>query len=164
MSDTVPLVIAIVSTRIPVVPERGTYPRRMSTPPKEYPRYEYAIYLVNHGTEPIAANRTTGGFASDDDTLSDLMPSSSAVEVGARAAVLLERPDEGAFDFTFYYDLTFTPPGGASLRGIFGVSRWGGGALDRTEEEPILGVHARVIRARAWRDPSYFEVPARRGS
>lgn len=147
------LVLAIVTIETwPPVEKPYPYPRRQSTPPKVQPWLSFRLFLVNRGESGLEVAYRTGGFSSDDDRPVLTSVSEDVVSVDARAAVLVETTDEGAFDFSFAYTVEVSPSGdGATWRGELSVSRWGGAPFDQHEEDPVLRTRARVIRATEWR-------------
>ena len=147
------LILAIVTIETwPPVEKPYPYPRKQSTPPKVEPWCSYPIYLVNRGDVALDIEYSTGGFASDDDRLVETSVSADAAHVEPREAALVETTDEGAFDFTFYYEVRVRAAGSGEIwRGILGVSRWGGGPFDRLEEDPVLGQKVRAIQAKDWK-------------
>lgn len=127
-----------------------THTSRRSSRPAERSHVTTTIYLLNRSDVSITAEVSTGGYASVDDGLLVLSGRTRTVTLEPRSAFHLETADEGAFDFKIWYTVTVPLPDGSRVSGTFGISLYAQRDFDCYEDDPVLGVNARIIRPRAW--------------
>lgn len=129
-----------------------THKIRQSSRPVEMAHRIGTIYLVNRSDTAVTVELNTGGYYSNDDALQILSGRTRTVSMEARSALLLETADEKSGDFECHIWYTVTVPLAAGTRvcGTFGISLYPDRELDSDEDDPVLGVKARIIRPKAW--------------
>jgi hypothetical protein len=110
------------------------------------------IYLLNRSEEPVTVEVSTGGYVSHDDALENYAGKARVVVLEPRSALFLETADErsGDFDYHIWYSVAVPLPDGTRVTGTFAVHRYARHDFDTYEDDPVLGVNARIIAPRRW--------------
>jgi len=88
----------------------------------------------------------------NDDELQTFSGEARAVALKPRSAFFLETADEksGDFDDHIAYSVIVPLPDGTRVTGTFAIRRYLQRSFDTYEDDPILGVQARIIGPQEW--------------